>query len=99
MAVAKAFSEAFEQRFAVEYLKDLNGTQAVVRAGATGTLESCGTRASRLLRHPRVQALIRVGLADRIGQLKIEGDQVLREVYAIAMADSNDIVQVRRGCC
>jgi phage terminase small subunit len=99
MAVAKAFSEAFEQRFALEYLKDLNGTQAVIRAGGTGTLATSGTRASSLLCNPRVQALIHAGLAERNARVKVEADDVLREVLAIATCDTNEIVEIRRTCC
>lgn len=90
-------SSDFVERFVVEYLKDLNGTQAAIRAGSRAKYPN--QQAYRLLAREDVQERIAKAHVERNARTKIEADTVLREVYAIAFADPNEIVQVRRGCC
>ena len=45
-----------QERFAIEYLVDLNGTRAAIRAGYSG--RSASTIAERLLRKVEIQKLI-----------------------------------------
>lgn len=81
------------ERFCLEYTKDLNITQAAARA-------SIGKRtAIDLMKGEAIQARIAELCAERNARVKVEADTVLREVLAIATADTNEIMQVRRGCC
>lgn len=88
---------AFEQRFIAEYLKDLNGTAAARRANPT--LKAPQNAAYKMLAKPEVQEALAKAHAERNAKAKADGNDVLREVIAIAMADPNEIMQVRRGCC
>ena len=74
-----------QRRFAAEYLIDLNGTQAAIRAGYKA--RSAAAQASRLLRRPDVAALLKDGMRDRSRRTGIEADQVLTELARIAFAD------------
>lgn len=44
-----------QQRFVIEYLKDHNATQAVIRAGYSKKITSAGVMGSRLLNNPAVE--------------------------------------------
>lgn len=87
----------FHARFVGEYLKDLNGTAAVRRAN--GTLKNPGTHAQRLLALPEIQAAILQANTERAARVRVEADTVLRELLAVATCDTNEIVEIRRGCC
>ncbi|SIO50653.1 phage terminase small subunit [Burkholderia sp. GAS332] len=84
-------------RFAHEYLVDLNGGAAYVRAG----YKEKGARANacRLLAKPEIQDLIAALKQERAGRLEIEADDVLRRLWNIATADTNEVIQYRRLCC
>lgn len=90
-------SAEFTQRFITEYLKDLNGTAAARRANPV--LKAPQNVAYKLLAKPQVVEAIATANAERNARVKAEADDVLREVLAIALADTNEIMQVRRGCC
>lgn len=91
-----AITEA-EQRFVGEYLKDLNGTAAMRRA--LPSLKNPGTTATRMLAKPKIQAAIIQANTERAVQVRVEANTVLRELVAIATCDTNEIVEIRRGCC
>lgn len=84
-------------RFAEEYAKDRNGTQAAIRAGysvATADQQACA-----LLKNPRVQALVQEHV-DRISKkVEFEAADVLREWVMLATADPSKISQVRHLNC
>lgn len=88
-----------EERFADEYLIDLNATQAYMRVFPHITLKSAGTLGPRMLG--------KVGVAEKIFALKKErsertgmnADRALAEVWAVATADARELVQVKVGCC
>lgn len=88
-----------EERFADEYLIDLNATQAYMRVFPHITLKSAGTLGPRMLG--------KVGVAEKIFALKKErsertgmnADRALADVWAVATADARDLVQVKVGCC
>lgn len=86
-----------QQRFVEEYLKDLNGTQAAIRAGYSE--KGAEVRASELLRNRKVAEAVAKAKADRAERTEIDADTVLREIHAIATTDTNDVVQFRRHCC
>lgn len=89
----KHLGERDHERYCLEYLKDLNVTRAAERAGI-------GKRtAIDLMKREDIQARIAELFTERNARVQIEADEVLRQVHAIATADTNEIVQVRRGCC
>lgn len=74
-----------QQRFAEEYVRDLNATQAAIRAGYSAkTAEQQG---SRLLRHVKVQAEVSRLKAQRSKRTAIDADWVLQQLARIAGAD------------
>lgn len=86
-----------QQVFVREYLMDLNATQAAIRAGySERTAEQQG---SRLLKNVEVAAAITAAQAERAERTEIAADQVLRRWWALANADPNELMQVRRVPC
>lgn len=84
-------------RFVAEYLKDLNGTAAMRRVDSTQ--KNPAHTAARYLAEPEVQQAIATANAERMARVEADADMVLRELIAIATCDTNEIVEVRRGCC
>lgn len=77
-----------QARFAEEYLIDLNGTQAAIRAGySPKTAYSMG---NKNLKNPAIKALIEKNRARLQQQTEITQARVLNELAAIAFADSTD---------
>lgn len=88
---------AKEQRFVAEYLIDLNATQAAIRAGySERTAASIG---SENLRKPHVAAAVSAGQAELAKATGITQAMVLQELWTIASANPNELVQFRRGAC
>ena len=88
---------ARQEVFAREYLIDLNGTQAAIRAGySSKTARQMGTEN---LTKPSVQAAIAAGQRARAQRTEITADLVLREIWAIIIADPRELVHVKVGCC
>lgn len=88
---------AKQQRFVDEYLVDLNGTQAAIRAGyAPG---SADVTAARLLGDARVQAYIQKRMKDREERTGITQDMVLQRWWEIATADAAELSAVHYRCC
>lgn len=90
---------AFEHRYIAEYLKDLNGARAWLRAGGGGQRHLATHRGSDIRSRPHVKAAIDEAMKERAAVDKLDAATVLREVLAIATADANEIVEIRRGCC
>lgn len=86
-----------QARFVDEYLIDLNATRAAIRAGYS--VKTAEVQGSRLLRDAKVQAAISARQAQRSERTEITQDRVLEELWAIATADPNDLIQFRRGAC
>jgi phage terminase small subunit len=77
------------RRFVLEYVIDLNGSAAAVRAGyARG---KAGARASELLRRPEVQLAIRDEMKERDKRLRLTSERIIREAMCIAFADPSRI--------
>lgn len=67
-----------QSRFVDEYLIDLNGTQAAIRAGySENTAES---QAVRLLRNAKVAAVVQQRMDERSDRVKIDADFVLQGI-------------------
>jgi phage terminase small subunit len=74
-----------QQFFIAEYLKDLNATQAAIRAGySPRTAES---QASRLLRHVKVASAVAEAQRRRLERVEVKSDDILRELLRIATVD------------
>lgn len=85
------------QLFVVEYLVDLNATKAAERAGYSA--KTAGQQGERLLRDRRVAAAIEAEMKARATRTKTSGDRVIKELWELASADPNELVEYRRTCC
>jgi phage terminase small subunit len=84
--------------FVQEYLKaNFNGTKAAIAVGYSPT--SARVQASELLATPEVQALLDVAIAERAERVKIDADDVLKRMYAVATADPRELIELHRCCC
>lgn len=78
-----------QQRFVDEYLKDLNATQAAIRAGySASTAEQIGYQ---LLQNTSVVTAIETGKAARSERTKIDADWLLKRLAEESTADVNDL--------
>lgn len=78
------------QRFVDEYLIDLNGTQAAIRAGYS--VKTANEQAARLLANVSVQQAIAEKMAERSKRTGINQDRVVLELAKIALVNMTDIV-------
>lgn len=67
-----------QELFCQEYLKDLNGTQAAIRAGYSAN--GSDVQATRLLANASVRARVDELLAKRSNKLEITAEKVLRDI-------------------
>ncbi|EHS3846832.1 TPA: terminase small subunit [Escherichia coli] len=79
-----------QELFAREYLKDLNATQAAIRAGYSE--KTANEQASRLLANVNVQNFVAELKAARIEQTGIDAAYVLRRLVEIDQMDVLDIM-------
>lgn len=79
-----------QELFAREYLKDLNATQAAIRAGYS--FKTAQEQASRLLSNVMVQSRISELKADRNEEVGIDAAYVLRRLVEIDQMDVLDIL-------
>ncbi|PHR17920.1 MAG: terminase small subunit [Sphingopyxis sp.] len=79
-----------QKRFAEEYIKDLNGTEAAIRAGySKRTAEQI---AYQILQKPHVMEYIAKLQAERSKRTKIDADYVLQRLAEIDQMDFLDIM-------
>ena len=71
-----------QRAFVYEYLKDLNATQAAIRAGYKE--KTAGAIGNENLQKPKIQQAIKEALADREKTSKITVEWVLARIAAIA---------------
>lgn len=84
--------------FVHEYLKaNFNGTKAAIAVGYSPT--SARFQASELLALPEVQAKLTAAIAARAERVKIDTDDVLKRMYAVATADPRELIELHRCCC
>lgn len=79
---------ADEERFVDEYLIDLNGTQAYIRANPGTKRTTAGELASRLLKKVKVRAAVRAGTLQLAKQCKTSA---LKEIKGIALIANYDL--------
>lgn len=86
-----------QSRFVDEYLIDLNGKQAAIRAGySKNRAEFTG---SDLVSNRKVAAVIAERMKAREKRTQIAQDRVLERYWQIATANANELVQYRRNNC
>lgn len=78
------------QRFVEEYLIDLNGTQAAIRAGYS--VKTAQEQSSRLLSNVMVQEAISKAMAARSKRTGVNQDRVVLELAKIAFVKMTDVV-------
>lgn len=96
-AVAPPALNERQQRFVDEYLVDLNGTQAAIRAGYSRA--TAAEQAYDLLRKPQIQAAIAAARRAQQERIHITADRLVLELANIVLADPRELVEVKVGCC
>lgn len=81
---------AKQQRFVVEYLVDLNGTQAAIRAGYAK--KGAKDQAYQLMLNPIIAASITAAVEERNKRTMVDADYVLRRLTEIDQMDVIDIL-------
>lgn len=94
---ANSLSDDRHELFCQEYLKDLNVTQAGIRAGYSP--ESARQSSHVVFKRPEVQDRIAYLKKDRAEALKIEQIDVLSRLWSIATADPRDLVKYKIVNC
>lgn len=80
---------ARQQAFKGEFLKDLNATQAAIRAGYSP--KTAASQGQRLLKNVEVAAAIIAAKAERSERTKVDADWVLSRLADEAVADLADL--------
>lgn len=73
-------------RFVAEYLKDLNGKQAAIRAGYKPSRAE--QTASELLATRKVSEAVAAGVAKQLKKVEVTADRVLEEIARLAFVDA-----------
>ena len=81
--------------FVDEYLKDLNATQAYIRAGYQVTQDVARRAAARLLTNVDISRALKKALGKRLTRLEISNDKVLQEAAKIAFANMLDFLKIQ----
>lgn len=79
-----------QKRFVEEYLIDLNGAQAAIRAGYSP--DTARTIASELLTKPDIRRAVDRAQAERSKRTGVSQDRIIRELARIAFSNLPDIV-------
>jgi phage terminase small subunit len=83
-----------ERRFVEEYIVDLNGRQAAIRAGLGKSVKSATEMASRLRKNPAVAAAISALMTERSG---VTAAAVVGELGAIAFSRISNYLKIQDG--
>lgn len=81
-----------ERRFVAEFPKDLNATQAAIRAGYSK--KTARQQGSRLLSKVDIQTAIRSKLDRHLGEVDVTVENVVRELARIGFANMLDYITV-----
>lgn len=76
---------ARQQKFVLEYLKDLNATQAAIRAGYTE--KTAYAQGSRLLSYAEISEAIATRQGKALAKLDVSAERILRERARLAFFD------------
>lgn len=75
-------------KFVAEYLVDLNGRAAAIRAGySPRNPHAAEVQAARLLARPDIAAAVAAGKAKQLAALDITAEKVLREIARLSFSD------------
>lgn len=77
-----------QELFVQEYLKDFNATQAAIRAGYSK--DTAGQIGHTLLKNVEISSRIADATTEKIDRVKIEQDDVLRELLIVLKSDVDD---------
>ena len=77
-----------QARFVEEYLVDLNGKQAAIRAGYSP--KTAEVQGSRLLKNAQVQVALSAAIQARSRRTEVTADRVVAEFAKLAFADMRD---------
>lgn len=86
-----------QRLFVAEYLKDLNATQAAIRAGYSST--SARQLGAENMANPAIRSAVDQALAERAKRLSLEADDVVRELAAVVAADPRELIEYVRQSC
>ncbi|MFE4569087.1 terminase small subunit [Paenibacillus chitinolyticus] len=81
-----------QERFAEEYLIDLNATQAAIRAGYS--VKTAMEQGSRLLSNVKVRAHIDARMAELSRRTGVNQERIMRELARIAFLDPTNLVNM-----
>jgi phage terminase small subunit len=81
--------------FCKEYIKDLNATQAAIRAGYSP--KTARSQAQRLLTNVDIQNQIQIEMNNRAGRVERSADDVIRLLWKMATLDMADYITVAEG--
>jgi phage terminase small subunit len=84
-----------QQRFIKEYLIDLNGTQAAIRAGYSK--KTANEQAARLLANVSIQQRLKEEMDTRCERIERTADDVVRALWRMAELDIADYLDVAEG--
>lgn len=87
--------ELRDERFAREYVIDLNGEQDAIRAGYAP--KSAKVTASRLLTKPNVKAIIAELAKQQADKLDLKAEKVLRELSLMGFSSMQDYIAIDDG--
>ena len=76
-------------RFVNEYIIDLNGTQAAIRAGYSPA--TAKSQASRLLTNVNVRAAVTAAIDKHFATLDLDLARIIREAARVGIADPGDL--------
>lgn len=79
-----------QQRFVDEYLIDLNGKQAAIRAGYSEKTAEQG--AVQLLRNTKVKFAVDKAIAERAKRTEVTADRVIQELSRLAFSDLRKVL-------
>lgn len=83
--------------FAREFLVDLNGTQAAIRAGFSA--RSAAVTASRMLKNAKVVEALSELQQARIERLDLKGDELVQFWRSVLEANPNSLMQFKVSAC
>ena len=79
-----------QEKFAQEYIKDFNGTQAYLRAFPNAAYETAGTMATRWLKDEELLEYIQI-LVDKYVEVTVNPNRIILELMGIAFDRENPL--------
>lgn len=84
-----------QEAFAREYIVDLNGTQAAIRASFSA--HTASEQSVRMLKDPKISAFIQTLMDARVKRVEVKADEVLHELTRLGYADFRSLYD-ESGC-